>query len=43
MSPGGMGVYDYKIRGLSKRFADITYSIGFRRKVFVLSAKVSSP
>ena len=34
-------LFDYKIKGLLKRFADVMYSITeFKRKVFVLSVKV---
>ena len=37
-------LFDYKIKGLLKRFADVMYSIReFKRKVFVLFFKVLSP
>ena len=34
-------LFDYKIKGSLKRFADVMYSITeFKRKIFVLSVKV---
>ena len=39
-----MGACDCKIKGSSKRFIDVKYSITeFGRKVFLLSVKVMSP
>lgn len=40
----GMGIYDYKIKGSTKRFADVMCSMTtFERKVIFLSAKVLLP
>lgn len=39
-----MGIYDYKIKGSTKRFADVMCSMTtFERKVIFLSAKVLLP
>ena len=38
-----MSVYDYKIKGSSKCFADVMYSVTeFKRKVFVLPVEIFS-